>query len=143
MQKQVVRARVGILLGLCVLSIGEFAAAWALLSDADRRVFGTTNQGYSRREVIELYLQYTDTYPACIPASWATMTTFSSWELAKPMINLFAGCKGGKRFRAAVAEAITVQKWGVRQAVTDALQHLDPVEAALEDRPPTSDGTPD
>lgn len=70
-------------------------AAWHnpwIFSDADRRIFGKSNPGLSRRQVLRLYGEYMD-------AQRAVYKHCSKSILIKPIIPLFAGEKGNKAFR--------------------------------------------
>lgn len=65
----------------------------------DSRLYGVDDIGYSRREILSHYATYAQT----IETDEGAKTRYS---LIKPLHNLFAGSKNGKRFRCSLSENV-------------------------------------
>lgn len=109
--------------------------AW-IFADVDRRFFGVENPGYSRREVISKYIEYCDSVMAAAPAGGEKMPIrfYRPFELAKPLIGLFAGEYGSGHFRKTMSQLIQEQHWEFKPAVLEALKCIP--DAVLDERPP-------
>lgn len=73
-------------------------AAWDdpyLFADADRRVFGASTPGPTRRHVVEAMLPYA-------AAQVASGTSLA--HVTKPMLGLFTGCPGARAWRRTISE---------------------------------------
>jgi len=97
--------------------------AWA---DADVRFFGAAaNPAPSRRAVIARYLDYADALAASLADDERDLLLYRPFEFAKPLLALFAGERGGARFRKALAQGIQERGLPLRAAVAAALPALD------------------
>ncbi|RYG47650.1 tRNA dihydrouridine(20/20a) synthase DusA, partial [archaeon] len=92
-----------------------------IFADADRQLFGMPNPGLSRREVVSKYLEYTDELLASVAPEFADMNIYRPFELAKPLLNLFHGAKGGGKFRTTLTRNLNEKRMRAREAVEDAL----------------------
>ena len=112
---------------------------WAF-ADADRLFFGVPNPGYTRREVISLYLDYVDGLAASVPAEERNDGVggmYGAATLARPLFNLFAGCRNGGRFRHALAVGVAPNSGlSVRAATEAALLAADLQAEVLDEHPP-------
>lgn len=111
-----------------------------MFADVDRVIYGVPNPGHSRREVIELYLRYCEELiPARTPSTEREGSHRMSYvpaTLMKPLLNLFAGCFGGSRYRGALAGNVTAKRMPLREAVAAALADARISDAVLDERPP-------
>ena len=110
-----------------------YANPWQF-ADADRAIFGDTNPGLSRREVIAAYLNYCDAVVATLPAEERGVVTYRPGEMMKPLMGLFHGCKGCTRYRQALAMTVGAGRMSLREGVMAALEAFD--EATLNARSP-------
>lgn len=108
-----------------------------IFADVDRRIFGESNPGYSRREIVEKYLDYCETVADTVPEHERQMSLYKPFEMAKPLIGLFAGERGSGKFRAVLTQGLLEKRLGIREAVTAAIEEL--AEGVLDERPPTGD----
>ena len=111
-----------------------------MFADADRRFFGERNPGLSRREVVERYLEYCEGVRESLPPEERSMTHYRTFELAKPLIGLFAGEFGGARFRTELSVLLQERKWELRPAVAAALAYVH--SETLDERPPAGGEEP-
>ena len=75
-----------------------------------------------------------DRRPLTVPEGERGMLLYRPFELAKPLIGLFAGEHGGARFRKVLSQGLQERKLGLRDAVALALDCLAP--DVLDARPP-------
>lgn len=78
-----------------------FHAPWACLSDADAAVFGAPrNAAASRREVLQKYAEYGDGVLGRFGSKEGGAVRYPSVRtVAKPLLGLFHGSPGGRRWR--------------------------------------------
>lgn len=104
------------------------------LSDIDRNIFGIKNQGYSRREILEIYADYCDLYCKKYPdTKWP--------NFMKPIAFLFKGCKHGGVFKRALSDRGRHKDFtNFSQVLENCILEMDSVnKVALDERPPLND----
>ena len=95
-------------------------------ADVDVRFFGAEScPALSRRAVILRYLDYADEITAGLDEEEKTMILYRPFEFAKPLLALFAGERGGSRFRKHLSQSLQEKSMGLREAVMLALSGLD------------------
>jgi len=134
------RALSGVMIGRAA-----YDTPW-LLADADQAIFGVPNPGRSRREVIEAYLSYAESFLSARILSLPTADRILEEEeaLAGPLKNLFANEQGGTEWTAAMTELLIKRSSeyplrpgvnALRRIVQEASLHV-PNEV-LDARPPS------
>lgn len=104
-----------------------------MLADTDRRIFGVPNPGFSRREVIEKYLEYVERVQSTVPPEDTNFTLFRPFEYVKPLFGLFAYEYGARQFRHAISVAIEQRK-PIAKVVREAMKFIP--DTVLDERPP-------
>ena len=128
------------LLGVMV-GRAAYHAPWALLADADRRVFGAErNRAASRRAILGAYAKYADGVLHRWADRGAQDNGFKGPSLRtmmKPLLGLFAGEPRARQWRAAVDAAFKAGHTTVRGLVDATVSVLLPETL---DEPPTERG---
>ena len=79
-----------------------FKQPWRVLAEADAEIYGEPARDITRRAVLAQYAEYAERMEATVDP---TGFVVSHDRLVKPVMNLFAGDPGGKRFRRAIENA--------------------------------------
>lgn len=111
-----------------------YHAIWDVLGDADRYVFGAPNNPVkSRREALEEYAMYADAMVGRHGVRADGSRVPSVRTLTKPLLGMFNGAPKGKKWRAAVDNALKTA-----ESVSELLAMTLPVlRAETLDSPPT------
>ena len=97
-------------------------------ADADRRIFGQQNPGYSRREIIEIYSRYCDEQQEKYGVSRSM--------LLRPIYGLFRGLRNGRQFRRIINDGCNKHKIPlVSDILRSAIECFDSDQ--LDEKPPT------
>lgn len=108
-----------------------------IFADADRRLFGAPNPGFSRREIIHKYLEYCETVIDTLPEDEKKMSLYKPFELVKPLIGLFHGERGSGKFRAVLTQGVLEKKMSIRDSIFAAMEEL--ASEVLDEKPPMCD----
>eukprot|EP01138_Halocafeteria_seosinensis_P001529 gb/GECG01001567.1/.p1 GENE.gb/GECG01001567.1/~~gb/GECG01001567.1/.p1 ORF type:complete len:489 (+),score=65.80 gb/GECG01001567.1/:1-1467(+) len=120
----------------------SFANPW-LFSTVDSELFGCSDPNWSRREVIEKYVEYAEQLLEEKRASGKASHGHGKInELCKPLLRLFSGCRGGGSFRRHINDNLNMKKMSdLREAVFDAMKGIPPEELDKKPTPKTAHGT--
>ena len=101
-----------------------------MVSDFDRRIFGEENPGFSRQEVVDIYLR------RCETALSKKYVVFTPGKIVKPLVEIFKGANDCHQMRCFVDRNIRDARnmEHLRQIVSEGLSLLDP--KILDERPP-------
>jgi len=110
-------------LSSCMIGRAAYGNPW-MFANADRRIFGVPNPGLSRREVLAAYLVYAESLPGRLPEEEQSWTAHRPFSLAKPLISLFQGEKGGGSFRRTLSQCLQERKMGLRESLGEAVKSL-------------------
>ncbi|KAK9818858.1 hypothetical protein WJX74_002305 [Apatococcus lobatus] len=115
--------------GLHGVMIGRAAYnnPWECLSDADRAVFGaSSNPAQSRRQVLRDYCKYADS----VIGKWAKGPESKGHvspnvrAVAKPLLGMFMGQRGSRRWKQAMDEAFRRNPATLTQLLDETLHHI-------------------
>ncbi|KAK9861204.1 hypothetical protein WJX84_007819 [Apatococcus fuscideae] len=116
-----------------------YNSPWECLSDADRAVFGaSSNPAQSRRQVLRDYCKYADN----IIGRWAKGPESKGHvspnvrAVAKPLLGMFMGQRGSRRWKQAMDEAFRRDPATLKQLLDETLCHIP--EDILDAPPKTS-----
>eukprot|EP00747_Dinoflagellata_sp_TGD_P017195 gnl/TRDRNA2_/TRDRNA2_125663_c1_seq1.p1 gnl/TRDRNA2_/TRDRNA2_125663_c1~~gnl/TRDRNA2_/TRDRNA2_125663_c1_seq1.p1 ORF type:complete len:256 (+),score=25.11 gnl/TRDRNA2_/TRDRNA2_125663_c1_seq1:83-769(+) len=89
--------------------------------DVDRRLFGSVNPRLSRREILTRYAVYA-------AQEYATMGSRSLCTIISPIMNLFEGVRGAKKYRQAINDEIHRHVLSVEEIIREAMRCIDDAE---------------